>query len=128
MRYLVLLIILIPAADIGLLLFSGKTIGVFPTLSLIILTGVLGAYLAKSQGLETIRKAQEQLRYGQLPGDAVLDGICILVGGTLLLTPGFITDILGFLMLLPFTRRFFKWLLILSFRKKISGKNIKIIK
>lgn len=128
MRYLVLLIILIPAADIGLLLFSGKTIGVFPTLSLIILTGVLGAYLAKSQGLETIRKAQEQLRYGQLPGDAVLDGICILVGGTLLLTPGFLTDILGFLMLLPFTRRFFKWLLILSFRKRISGKNIKIIK
>ncbi|XJZ26459.1 FxsA family protein [Bacillota bacterium Lsc_1132] len=128
MRYLVLLIIFVPAADIGLLLFSGKTLGVFPTLFLIILTGVLGAYLAKKQGLETIRKAQEQLRSGQIPGDAVLDGICILVGGTLLLTPGFITDILGFLLLLPVTRRLFKRLMIFSFRKKIEQKKIKIIK
>lgn len=128
MRYLVLLIILVPAADIGLLLAFGKAIGLLPTLILILSTGVLGAYLAKKQGLETIRKAQEQLRYGQIPGDAVLDGICILVGGTLLITPGFITDILGFLMLIPFTRRMFKWLLILAFRKKMARGNIKIIK
>lgn len=128
MRYLIFLLILIPSADIGILLFSGKAIGVLPTLTLIILTGVLGAYLAKKQGLETIRKAQEQLRHGQLPGDAVLDGICILVGGTLLLTPGFITDILGFLMLVPFTRKLFKWMMLVAFRKRIERKNIKIIK
>ena len=120
MRYLMLLIILVPAADIGVLLFSGKTLGVIPTLILIILTGVLGAYLAKKQGLETIRKAQAQLRSGQIPQESVLDGICILVGGTLLLTPGFITDILGFLLLIPFTRRWFKWLMIRAFRKKIK--------
>ncbi len=120
MRYLILLIILVPAADIGLLLFSGKTLGVIPTLSLIILTGVLGAYLAKKQGLETIRKAQAQLRAGQIPQEVVLDGVCILVGGTLLLTPGFLTDILGFLLLIPFTRILFKRLMIRVFRKKIK--------
>jgi UPF0716 protein FxsA len=128
MRYLFLLIIIIPAADIALLLFSGKTIGVWPTLLLIILTGVIGAYLAKREGLQTIRKAQEQLRHGQLPGGALLDGICILIGGTLLITPGFITDITGFLMLFPPTRRIFKFFMIKAFRKKIDRGNIKIIK
>lgn len=128
MRYLFLLIIAIPAAEIGLLLFSGNTIGVWPTLLLILLTGVIGVYLAKREGLQTIRKAQEQLRNGQIPGEAVLDGVCIVMGGILLLTPGFITDISGFLMLFPPTRRVCKFLLINSLRKKIQRGNIKIIK
>lgn len=128
MRYLLLLIIVVPAAEIGILMFSGKTIGLWPTLLMIILTGVLGSYLAKKQGLATIRKAQEQLSYGQIPGDAVLDGICILVGGTFLLTPGFITDILGILLLAPPTRKFFKLLISASFRKWIDKGNIKVIK
>ncbi|MGZ4161281.1 MAG: FxsA family protein [Neobacillus sp.] len=128
MRYLLLLIIIIPAMDIGLLLFSGKTIGVWPTLIFIILTGVIGAYLAKREGLQTIRRAQEQLRIGQIPGEAVLDGICILIGGTLLLTPGFITDLVGFLMLFPPTRKLFKFFMKNSFRKWIDKGKIKIIK
>jgi UPF0716 protein FxsA len=128
MRYIIFLLILIPAADIGLLLFSGKTIGVLPTIACIILTGVIGAYLAKREGLETIRKARQQLRSGHIPGDAVLDGICILIGGTLLITPGFITDIIGFLMLLPLTRKPFKWALKRFFRKWTNRGNIKIIK
>lgn len=128
MRYIILLLILIPAADIGLLLFSGKTIGVLPTIACIILTGVIGAYLAKREGLETIRKARQQLRDGHIPGEAVLDGICILIGGTLLITPGFITDIVGFLMLFPLTRKPFKWGLKRFFRKWTNRGNIKIIK
>jgi UPF0716 protein FxsA len=128
MRYLVLLIIAIPAADIGLLLLSGKTIGVWPTIFLIILTGVIGAYLAKREGLQTLRKAQEQLQRGQLPGDALLDGICILVGGVFLLTPGFVTDITGFLMLFPPTRKVFKFFMVKALRKRIQRGNIKIIK
>ena len=121
MRYLFLLIIVIPSADIALLLLSGKTIGVWPTVALILLTGFIGAYLAKREGLQTIRKAQEQLRRGQLPGEALLDGICILVGGTLLITPGFITDITGFLMLFPPTRRIFKYFMLKAFRKRIQN-------
>ncbi|MEH7109511.1 FxsA family protein [Bacillus sp. JJ1764] len=128
MRYLFLLIIIIPAMDIGFLLFSGKTFGVWPTLTIIILTGIIGAYLAKKEGLETLRRAQEELRYGKIPGEAVLDGICILIGGTLLLTPGFITDFLGFLMLFQPTRKIFKFFMKNSFRKWIDRGNIKIIK
>ncbi|PFN98582.1 UPF0716 protein FxsA [Neobacillus bataviensis] len=128
MRYLFLLIIIIPAADIGFLLLSGKTIGVWPTILLIILTGVIGAYLAKREGLQTIRKVQEQLSRGQLPGDALLDGVCILIGATFLLTPGFITDIVGFLMLFPPTRKLFKYLISYFFKKRINRSNRKIIK
>ncbi|MBU8918192.1 membrane protein FxsA [Bacillus sp. FJAT-29953] len=128
MRYLLLLIIAVPAAEIGFLLLSGKTIGVWPTILLIILTGVLGAYLAKREGLQTIRKAQEQFRMGQIPGDAVLDGICIIIGGILLLTPGFLSDIFGFLLLFPPTRKPVKFLMINALRKRIEKGNIRIIK
>ena len=128
MRYFIVLLILIPTVDIGVLLLSGKTIGVLPTIAFIILTGVIGAYLTKKEGLATIRKAQEQLSHGQVPGEAVLDGICILIGGTLLITPGFITDILGFLMLFPITRKLFKVIMKKSFRKWINRGNLKIIK
>jgi UPF0716 protein FxsA len=127
MRYLALLIIIIPAIDIGFLLLSGKVIGVLPTITLIILTGVIGAYLAKREGLQTLRNAQGQLSYGQIPGESILDGICVLVGGTLLLTPGFVTDLLGFLLLLPATRRPFKFLMKNGLRKWIEKGNIKII-
>lgn len=127
MRYFFLLIIIVTAAEIGLLLFSGKTIGVWPTLLVMILTGVIGTYLAKREGLQTIRKAQEQLRMGQMPGEVLLDGICIIIGGILLITPGFITDIAGFFILFPPSRKVVKFLMIKAFRKKIHGGKINII-
>ncbi|MCH1627831.1 FxsA family protein [Ferdinandcohnia quinoae] len=108
MRVLLALIIIVPAMEIGLLIFSGKMIGAPSTILLIILTGVLGAWLAKKQGLETLRKAQEQMSYGQMPGYAIVDGICILAGAIFLLTPGFITDLTGLLLLIPQTRSFIK--------------------
>jgi UPF0716 protein FxsA len=128
MRYLALLIIVIPAIDIGVLLLSGKTIGLLPTIAFIIFTGVLGAYLAKREGLQTIKRVQEQLSFGQIPGDSLLDGICILIGATLLLTPGFVTDLFGFLLLFPPSRKPFKFLMINALRKRIEKGNIKIIK
>lgn len=128
MRYFLLFLIIVPALEIAFLLLSGKTIGVLPTIFLLIFTGVLGAYLAKRQGIETIRKAHEQLRYGQIPGDALLDGICILIGGALLLTPGFITDMAGFLLLATPTRKFFKTLLIKSFKRWIEKGTVTIIR
>ncbi|MEH7442446.1 FxsA family protein [Bacillus sp. JJ1122] len=128
MKYFFLFLVLVPAAEIGVLLYSGQTIGVWPTISMIILTGFLGAYLAKQQGLEIIRKTQEQLRRGMMPGDAILDGVSVLVGGTLLLTPGFITDIMGILLLAPPTRKFFKVLMMKAFRNWIDKGNIKVIR
>jgi UPF0716 protein FxsA len=128
MRLLVFLIIVIPALEIGFLLLSGKTIGVLPTIFLIVLTGVVGAWLAKKQGIEALRKAQQQMQYGQIPNEAILDGLCILVGGLLLLTPGFITDITGFLLLFPISRNKIKPILLSIIRKMIDKNQFTIIR
>jgi UPF0716 protein FxsA len=103
-RILLAFIIIIPAMEIGLLLLSGKTIGVWPTIALIILTGVLGAWLAKKEGAQALKLAQIQVQNGEIPNEVILDGLCILVGGVVLLTPGFITDAAGFFLLIPTTR------------------------
>lgn len=104
----ILLLIVVPALEIGVLIVSGNILGVPATILLVILTGVLGAWLAKKEGLQTLRLAQLQLQQGQIPSGVILDGLCILVGGVVLLTPGFITDILGFILLIPITRSFIK--------------------
>ncbi|RWZ59794.1 membrane protein FxsA [Halobacillus fulvus] len=103
-RWLLLLILVVPALEIGLLVFAGNWIGPWWVILLVISTGVVGAWLAKKQGLETIRNVQNSMAMGQMPQDAILDGACILVGGAVLLTPGFITDAIGFTLLLPQTR------------------------
>lgn len=128
MRYLILLLILIPAGEIGVLLLSGEIIGIVPTILMIIFTGIVGAYLAKKQGLETIRRAQEQLNRGMIPGEALLDGICILVGGVLLLSPGFITDVFGIVLLAPPTRKYVKKLLTKTLTKWLNNGNVTIIR
>lgn len=103
-RWLLLFILIVPALEIGVLIWAGNWIGPWWVILLIILTGVIGAWLAKQQGLETIRNVQNSMSTGQMPQDALLDGACILVGGAVLLTPGFITDAIGFLLLMPPTR------------------------
>ncbi|TXC90194.1 membrane protein FxsA [Metabacillus litoralis] len=128
MRLLMLLIIIIPAIEIGVLILSGRTIGAIATVLLIILTGVIGAWLAKQQGVETLRNAQQQMKYGQVPGVAIIDGLCILVGGLLLLTPGFITDTVGFLLLIPITRNKIKPLILTMIKKMIDKNQITIIR
>ncbi|MBA2173353.1 membrane protein FxsA [Halobacillus locisalis] len=103
-RWLLLFILIVPALEIGVLIWAGNWMGPWWVILLIILTGVIGAWLAKQQGLETIRNVQNSMSTGQMPQDALLDGACILVGGAVLLTPGFITDAIGFLLLMPPTR------------------------
>lgn len=127
-RILFALIIIVPALEIGLLVFSGNTIGVWPTILLIIATGVIGAWLAKNQGLEVLRKAQEDISYGYPPANAIIDGICILIGGTLLLTPGFITDTIGFFLLLPPTRNMIKPLIGKIIQRMINNGQFTIIR
>jgi UPF0716 protein FxsA len=124
MRYILLLLIIVPALEIALLVLSGQAFGLIPTVLLIITTGILGAYLAKKQGMEALRKAQQDMQYGQLPGDAIIDGLCILVGGVVLLTPGFITDAIGFLLLLPPTRKMFKPFIYKLFKRWINNGNV----
>ncbi|MCZ0754867.1 FxsA family protein [Anoxybacillus sp. J5B_2022] len=108
MRWMVAFFIIVPALEIALFVLSGQLIGVWPTVALIVLTGVLGAWLAKRQGVAVIEAAKRDMMYGRLPSGAVLDGVCVLAGGLLLLTPGFFTDIIGLFLLLPVTRMFVK--------------------
>ena len=120
MKIFILIFILVPVAELGVLLFSGQTIGVWPTLILLIVTGLLGSYLAKKQGINTIRKVQEQIQFGRVPGNQILDGLCVLFGGILLLSPGFLTDILGLILLLPFTRTLIQPFILKLIRKWID--------
>lgn len=128
MRFLVPFLIIVPALEIGLLILSGNTLGILPTILLIILTGVLGAWLAKKEGLQVLRLAQLQMQRGEMPGEAILDGICILVGGVVLLTPGFITDALGFVLLIPVTRGVAKIGLRKIIKKMVDKGQITIMK
>ncbi|MGY4689239.1 FxsA family protein [Salibacterium sp. K-3] len=123
-KWLLLLLIIVPALEIGVLILSGNTIGVWPTILLIILTGLLGAWLAKKEGMETIRTARLQMQNNEVPGSLVLDGICILIGGAVLLTPGFITDAAGFFLLIPYTRGIVKALLQKVFKKLADSGSI----
>jgi len=109
LRFLVLVMIVVPALEIWGLVKAAEWIGGWQTVLAVIATGVIGAYLAKMEGLRTWMQAQYDLSQGQIPGKAILDGISIFAGGLLLLTPGFFTDTLGFLLILPFSRSFFQY-------------------
>ena len=100
--------------------------GAIPTITLIALTGIAGAYLAKTQGIEVLNKIQMEIASGKVQTQQLFDGVAILAGGILLLTPGFCTDILGFCLLIPFTRKFFTkailfWMKKLEERGKLKG-------
>ncbi|MCX7570677.1 membrane protein FxsA [Tumebacillus sp. DT12] len=103
-RILLILFIVIPALEVFTLIQVGQVIGGWPTFFLIVGISFLGAYLVKQQGMRTLAQVRHELASGMIPGESLLDGACILVGGTLLLTPGFLTDMAGFVLLLPFVR------------------------
>ena len=108
---LFLLFVLVPVAEIYLLVTVGGAIGALPTVALVILTALAGAHLARMQGMSTMLRIRENLDQGFMPAEELLDGVLIFLAGMVLLTPGFLTDIAGLLILLPATRNLFKqWL------------------
>jgi len=104
-RLLLLLFITIPIIEIYFLISVGKVIGVGWTLLLIVLTAIIGTQLLKHQGLHTLQKAQLMMQQGQMPAMALFEGLILLISGILLVTPGFFTDAIGFLCLIPVTRQ-----------------------
>ena len=108
MGKLLFLFIAVPAVELILLIKLGGLIGLLPTVAIIFVTGALGATLARWQGLSVLHEIQTQMAQGQLPANALFDGVIILLAGALLLTPGFLTDIVGFLSLVPSVRNVFK--------------------
>lgn len=119
-RVLLLLFIVVPTIEIYVLIQVGKVIGGWTTIFFILLTSALGAYLAKTQGRITWQRLQTELSMGRPPGDSLLDGISVLIGGVLLMTPGFVTDVLGLVLLLPLTREPIK-----RFMRKWMEKQLK---
>jgi UPF0716 protein FxsA len=102
---------LIPFFEIYLLIKIGHYLGAFNTIVVVIVTGFLGAYLAKLQGIKTMMRVRDSLNRGELPAEDMLDALLIFMAGIVLLTPGFITDIVGIGILVPRTRSWFKrWL------------------
>lgn len=104
-QILFLVVLIIPFAEIYLLLLVGGVIGAFPTIFLVVFTAALGAWLLRQQGFATFRQFQANLAQGVIPAYEMIEGPIILLGGLLLLTPGFITDILGFACLIPPLRK-----------------------
>ena len=102
---LVFLFIGVPIAEITLLIRVGTAIGVFNTIGFVIFTAVLGAYLVRQQGLETINKLQQETNAGRVPAMQIAEGVALLFAGAVLMTPGFITDALGFALLIPPVRQ-----------------------
>ena len=105
MRLGLFFFIAIPVLEMYLLILVGSRIGVLPTIGLVVLTATLGIWLLKMQGLATLARLQNRLNQGEIPGQELLEGIMLLVGGALLLTPGFFTDGIGFVCLLPRLRK-----------------------
>ncbi|MCK5726841.1 MAG: FxsA family protein [Thiotrichaceae bacterium] len=100
-----ILFLIIPLVEIYFLVKVGGSIGAFQTILLIIATAVIGVMLLRQQGMVALGRLQKNIMEGHLPAGDVLDGIILLVGGALLLLPGFFTDTLGFLCLIPFSRQ-----------------------
>lgn len=101
---LFLLFAILPIVEIALLVNVGGYIGGWNTIALVILTAFIGAYLVRQQGISTLTQAQHKMQTGQMPGQEMAEGLLLVVAGVLLVTPGFITDGVGFLFSLPVTR------------------------
>lgn len=112
MRFLLLLFITVPIIEMVILIQVGGIIGALPTVGLVMLTAVIGVWLLRLQGLITLQRVQARLAAGEIPETELLEGVMLLVGGALLLTPGFVTDAIGFTCLLPGLRRpIARWLI-----------------
>jgi len=118
--FLILVFIGVPILEIALFIQAGDLFGLWPTLAAIVATAIIGGALIRAQGLATIARARHSLDQGQAPVQEVFTGICLLLAGALLMTPGFLTDSVGFLLLIPPVRRFLgQWLM----QVLVYGKN-----
>ena len=117
---MLLLFIFLPMVELYLLIMLGSRIGAMPTIGLIVFTGLLGASLARQQGLSVLSRIQKEMASGKPPTQELVEGALVVVGGIVLLTPGIITDIFGFSLLLPSIRKALCRTLTKSFTKKVG--------
>lgn len=106
--------------ELVLLLKVGSKIGLLPTIVVIVVTGIIGAALTRRQGMQTLAKYQEALGQGRIPHEELIDGLLILIAGAVLLTPGFLTDAAGFLLLIPRVRQLIRSRLSRTIMQKVG--------
>lgn len=98
------LLLFVPILEITAFILIGGQIGIFPTLGMILVTAIIGSILLRIQGFSTLARIQSETQAGKLPGKSLVHGVMIMIAGVLLLTPGFVTDTIGFLLFVPFIR------------------------
>jgi len=123
---LVILFLITPAIELALLLKVGQLIGHWETVGIIVLTGLAGSYLAKREGLSAWQRLNQSLSKGGLPGKELVDGVIILVAGALLITPGVLTDVVGFMGLIPPTRALIRKLIMNRVKKKMEDGSLNV--
>lgn len=119
---LVLFFTIFPLVELSLLLLIGQKTSVGTTVSFVLITGLLGAIMLRWQGLQALRKVQQDLQSGQMPTDSLVDGLLILIASLLLISPGVITDLVGITLLVPWFRRGYRWLATWYFAKRFAGR------
>lgn len=128
MGKLFLLFTLVPLCELYLLLRIGEWLGGLATITLVLVTGALGAAMARLEGLRVLRSWQSALAEGRLPEDGVVSGVLVLVGGVLLVTPGVLTDAAGLALLVPVTRRLIARQLTRRLERAIANGTVQVIR
>lgn len=121
------LFLLVPIVDLALLVAVGDRVGLWPTLAVVILTALVGSWLAKREGLAAWQRVQGKMVSGGVPGQELIDGLLILVAGTLLLTPGFLTDVVGILGLFPPTRAVIRRTVRARFERAVREGSVRVV-
>lgn len=119
---LVLLFLVVPLAELYVIIQVGQAIGALSTIAVLILMGVAGGWLMKREGVGVLRRIRAQVERGQVPGRELVDGFLILFGGALMLTPGFLTDVLGLSLLLPPARAVVRAALARRLQHRVTGR------
>ncbi|WP_164002599.1 FxsA family protein [Pyxidicoccus caerfyrddinensis] len=125
-KYLLLAFTVVPFIELYLLLAIGREVGFLPTLAMVLVTGLVGAWLARREGGRVLRSWRESMARGQVPEEGIVSGALVLVGGALLVAPGVFTDVVGLLLLLPPTRRFVAARLRKSLERKVRDGSVRV--
>jgi UPF0716 protein FxsA len=123
---LILLFVFVVLAELFILIEIGSYIGGFNTILLVFMTAMLGALLTRRQGLRTLQQIQLSLAQGQIPAEELIDGVLILAGGILFITPGVLTDLFALVLLFSTTRTYFKRWLRRRFDRMVAGRDIRL--
>jgi len=123
---LFLIFAVVPVIELALLIRVGSIIGTLNTVLIVILTAIVGAYMVKLEGLGVMYRIHENMQAGIFPAEELINGVMILMAGALLLTPGFFTDVIGFLMVFPLSRNFIKKIARRYIEKRISSMEVHI--